>query len=576
MSGIYVSDFETTVRDGFAKVWVYANVPIENIENISFGYSIDEYMEYIFDIEPKIVFFHNLKFDGMYIIDWLLRNKFTFTENKKLLPCEFTCLVGEEGQMYSIKLYGENNSIQIWDSLKIFNFSVEDIARSFKLPIAKGSIDYNKERPEGYIPDEKELEYVSIDVKIVASAIKMFMDKGYTKMTIASNALKQFKDTITKEEWKYLFPILDSNIDAFCRKSYKGGFTYVNKKFQNKVVGMGCVYDMNSMYPYTLYYKDMPVGVPEYFIGSPPKDKLYIIRIHVTEFKLKKKHIPTLQIKGSFRYTENEYLTSGDDIDLYLTSVDYQLFKDHYNITELVEIDGYAFSSRNDLFRKYVDKYMLIKRVTEGGERQIAKLFLNGLYGKFGSKIDKISKIPYLDDETNAVKFKRTEPKYIQPIYIPVACFVTAYARDNIIRNAQRNYDRFIYCDTDSLHLLGYEIPDIPIHKSELGYYKCEGKFKKAIFIRPKTYTEKTRTTKKYISIVSNKRKLNIDIIKSVIFEDDIKCCGMSKNIVKSGQVTFDNFRENAIYEGKLKPHIIPGGVVLVETPFTIRKGKTA
>lgn len=567
---IYVADFETTVRDGFACVWLSAIINVENLEEVYYPLSIEEFYEKLYEINPDVVFFHNLKFDGMYIIDFLLRNGYVHTDARKPKKTQFTTLIGEQGEFYAINFWGENKPIKIWDSLKIFNFSVDEIAKSFNMDTLKGSIDYDMPRPHGYIPTKEEYEYVYNDVAIVAKAIKLFRDEGHNKMTVASNALSEFKNTINKNEWKYLFPLLPKSIDAFCRKSYKGGFTYANPKFQNKIIRLGCVYDVNSMYPYTLYYKDMPIGNPTYFVGEPPNDKLYIIRIHCEKLKVKNKHIPTIQIKGSFRFISTDYLRQAEDVDLYLTSVDYALFKDHYNIVGLTEIEGYSFESRNDLFRKYIDKFMEQKRNTKGGKRQIAKLFLNGLYGKFGSKIDKISKTPYIDKETNTVKFKRQTPKECDPLYIPIASFVTSYARDNIIRNAQACYDRFLYCDTDSLHLEGYDVPNIPIHDNKLGYYKCEGKFVKARYIRAKTYVENMRYEKKYISIKCDHRT-RINKLRSCIFIDEFKCAGMSKNIVKSGVVTFDNFKEGTEYEGKLKPKAIPGGVVLEPIPFTIK-----
>lgn len=568
---IYVADFETTVRDDFACVWLSALINVDNTDEVYYQSSIEEFYEKLYEINPDIVFFHNLKFDGMYILDFLLRNGFSHSQERKPKPTEFTTLIGEQGEFYSLTFWGENKPIKVWDSLKIFNFSVDEIARSFNMDTLKGSIDYNAPRPYGYIPTDEEIKYVYHDVLIVAKAIKMFRDEGHVKMTVASNALSEFKSTINKKDFKYLFPKLQANVDAFCRRSYKGGFTYVNPKYQNKIITLGCVYDMNSMYPYTLYYKDMPVGTPHYFIGKPPNDKLYIIRVHCEKISVKENHIPTIQIKGSFRFVSTDYLTNAEDIDLYLTSVDYKLFLDHYNVVGLTEIEGYSFESRDDLFRVYIDKFMEQKRTSKGGKRQIAKLFLNGLYGKFGSKIEKISKVPYLDDESDVVKFKRMQPKQTEPLYIPIASFVTAYARDNIIRNAQECYDRFLYCDTDSLHLIGYDIPNIPIHDSELGYYKCEGKFIKARYIRAKTYVEQIMYQKKYVSIKCN-HKVIVGKLRSCIFLDDIKCAGMSKSIVKSGVVNFDNFKAGTEYEGKLKPKAIRGGVVLEEIPFTIKE----
>ena len=195
------------------------------------------------------------------------------------------------------------------------------------------------------------------------------------------------------------------------------------------------------------------------------------------------------------------------------------------------------------MFKDYIDYYMQIKMETKGADRQIAKLFLNGLYGKFGTKPEKRKKYPIMYE--GKVKMIMGEKENTGSIYIPVACFVTAWARDNIIRNAQKVYNRFIYCDTDSLHLVGFELPDIPIDDKKLGYYKQESLFRNGKYLRPKTYIEE------------------IDGKLSV------KCCGMNKDIAKT--VTQSNFYKGAVFEGKLVPKIVPGGVVLQPTTFTIQ-----
>lgn len=94
------------------------------------------------------------------------------------------------------------------------------------------------------------------------------------------------------------------------------------------------------------------------------------------------------------------------------------------------------------------------------------------------------------------------------PVYIPVASFITAYARNKTIRSAQKVYDRFIYADTDSLHLTGLEYPeDLEIHDTKLGAWAHESTFIRAKFIKPKTYIED-----------------NGDFL-------DVKACGMPDNI---------------------------------------------
>ena len=59
--------------------------------------------------------------------------------------------------------------------------------------------------------------------------------------------------------------------------------------------------------------------------------------------------------------------------------------------------------------------------------------------------------------------------------------------------------------------------------------------------------------------------------IKAVFYQNEVKCCGLPKNLIKQGKVTFENFRMGAEYYGKLLPKTIPGGVVLEETTFTIK-----
>ena len=78
------------------------------------------------------------------------------------------------------------------------------------------------------------------------------------------------------------------------------------------------------------------------------------------------------------------------------------------------------------------------------------------------------------------------QPETRVPLYIPVGTFVTSYARNVTIRAAQKCYYRFIYADTDSLHLIGKEIPPIDVDQLKLGAFKLESVFTKAKFLRSK------------------------------------------------------------------------------------------
>ena len=272
-------------------------------------------------------------------------------------------------------------------------------------------------------------------------------------------------------------------------------------------------------------------------------------------FELKPGHLPTLQLKNNRRYVETEYLTTSrvkqgnywdnEPVEMWLTSVDYALLLDHYDIDEVTYINGFKFKGVVGLFKDYIDHWMHIKETTTGALRQLAKLMLNSLYGKFATNPKAMKKYPYLDED-NVVRYKFSDPELRDPVYTAMGAFITAYARDKTIRSAQAVYDRFIYADTDSLKLVGYEEPEgLDIHPTHLGAWKDEGDFTDSKWIRAKTY----------MVTVDGKTK--------------VTCAGMPDNVKE--QVTYDNFRSGSTFDGKLMPRRYPGGIVLEETTFTIK-----
>ena len=133
-------------------------------------------------------------------------------------------------------------------------------------------------------------------------------------MTIGSNALTDFKKILSKSKFEHLFPSLDYEIDKDLRKSYKGGFTYLNPIYKEKDVENITVLDVNSLYPSVMYEKKLPFGEPIFFNGKYEEDKVYNLYIQMItcSFKIKKNKIPTIQIKHNLNYKSNEYLESSN------------------------------------------------------------------------------------------------------------------------------------------------------------------------------------------------------------------------------------------------------------------------
>lgn len=560
----YVSDFETTTKEDDCRVWAYGCMEIGNKKNLVIGTKIEDFMDWC-KKEKCDIYFHNLKFDGSFIVNWLLHNGYTHSDDG--LPMTFNTIISNMGQWYMIDIcYGYKGKkklhTKIYDSLKKLPFSVDVIGKAFNLGSNKVEVDpefYTRERNENHEITEEEYLYIYSDLEVMADALEIQFNQGLKAMTSGSDSLKGYKDVIGTKTFEKLFPILSLEDNEEIRWCYRGGFTWLNERYANKDIGGGIVFDVNSLYPSQMYYQPLPFGKPIKFNGKYVEDEAYpLYTQHIRcEFILKEGYIPTIQLKNQgLMFKQNEYLKSskGETVDLYLTNIDLKLIEEHYDLYNVEYVGGWKFRSKVGMFKEFIDKWMLVKATNKGAIRMLAKLMLNSLYGKFATNPKVTGKVPYLkEDGSNGFTLPKDEngnvvDEFKDPVYTPIGVFVTSYARNLTIRTAQKCYDRIIYCDTDSIHLEGTEIPVVikdVIDDNKLGYWKHESTFQRARFIRQKTYIEE------------------IDGKLHVI------CAGMPDRIKE--KVTWENFHVGFSANGKMLPKQVKGGVVLEDTVFTLK-----
>lgn len=556
----FTADFETTTKAVDCRVWAWCLVNIDDVSEVYYGLNIETFMLQCQDLCNADIYFHNLKFDSQFIIYYLLTHGFIHTTSDELNTSEFATVINGANQFYKLQICFKKGiskkgkeyrrCINFKDSLKKLPFTVDKIAKDFKLPIQKLSIDYKAEREINHMLTNEEQRYILNDTEIMARALSIQFTQGLTKLTIGSDALSSYKKT--QKDFKYLFPELSPCIDSFCRKAYHGGWCYVNPKYQNKDLKEGQVFDVNSLYPWALYANDYPVGQPQFYNGQYIHDDeypLYIQKIRAS-FKLKKHKFPIIQLKNSRFFLDTEYVVNSDDIvELTLCNVDMNLFLENYECDVIEYVSGFKFKKESGLFASYIEQWMNVKENSEGAIRALAKLMLNNLYGKFATNPHVIEKEPVIED--GHVVYKSCNEYETGGVYIPVGLFCTAYAREKTVRTAQMVYDRFIYADTDSLHLIGHDIPDVlkdEVHPTHLGKWKRESEFARARFLKAKTYIEDENGI------------LNV------------KCAGMPDRI--KDKVTWENFKEGFTSNGKLVPVNVKGGVILEDRDFTIKKIK--
>lgn len=595
----FTADLETTTDENDCRCWVWGVNLVGDRDYFTYGTTLDEFITYCMESNNSTYYFHNLKFDGEFLITRLFelgfKHKVCNSFRDKLDTREFSTLISDKGQWYTVKICFERdgkivNQVTIKDSMKILPFSVSDIAKGFKLDYQKGEIDYDAHNGEIKPVTEEELDYLRRDVTIPALALETLFSEGLTALTTGSNALTDYKKRVTDKKFNKWFPELEYYVDKAIRKSYRGGWTYLNPQFRSVDIKRGFVLDVNSLYPSQMRNRPLPYGEPVYFEGSYSPDSIYSLYTQkfTCMFEIKPNKLPTIQMKNNLAFMPTDYLTSsnGEEVELCLTSVDLELFLDHYDVYNLEYIDGYKFKATTGLFTEYIDYWTEVKIQSKKDDNAsmyiLAKLMLNSLYGKLSLNPDVQSKIPYF--ENGRVKYRLGEKERRKGIYIPAGSFITSWARYTTITSAQKIMDayengtsdiQFVYADTDSLHCISPSgsIPDfLEIDDTALGAWKHESDFVRARFLRQKSYYETQIVSDKEFSKMEEEKQLKCYIYEGVRVIDNITVAGLSERGKKN--VTWDNFYEGVTYEGNLKAKHVKGGIVLSDAPFEFRKKK--
>ena len=539
------ADFETTTNPLDCRVWSWGSMAVDDYSDYVVGIGVGSYVAYMLSV-PSVTYFHNLAFDSSFILDYILKDGYTWVA-KNPGKGQFSTVISNMNKFYSITIVSkEGVKVELRDSLKKIPLPVRDVPKAFNLESSKGDIDYEMERPIGYLPSQQEWDYLYRDIFIIAQAMRIILASGMKRLTVGADSLAEFK-SLHGKGFERTFPVLSKTVDDDIRLAYRGGIAMPNKKWARECVGRGIVIDKNSMYPWVMRTKLLPYGKPWWSEVEDGDADLFILSLTFTA-KLKPNHIPCIQIKRSIQFNSQEFLEEvNEPTTVSITSVDLELWQEQYDL-KIWAINGYwNFKGIEGLFNDYIDKWMAVKANSTGGARTIAKLHLNSLYGKFAKNTDVTGKRPVLDD-TGTVQYVMCDHEESNPVYTAMGAFITAYARQDLIRSAQANYERFLYCDTDSLHLLGEEEPDLWLHPTELGAWKVEHDgqpFDKAVFLRAKQYCERFGD------------------------HDDVHIAGLPHEI--AAQVRLEDMLQPRTWDGKLVPKRVPGGTVLANTTFTLK-----
>lgn len=218
------ADFETCkLADGSdVHVWAWGLCDISNY-NFEHGNNINSFIDRIMtDTNVYDIGFHNLKFDGNFLLPAIYKLGYEYLSNEVFLQAweegqdlskKFTHNITSQGQWFSIIIVKETMAssstpafVHIWDTMKLFPQTLKEVGQQYCKTYKK--IDEPKEfytrlREPGHEITEEELHYLKNDCLTLAEALNVQLGMyGTLYRTRASKAFDFFKACCTTDDGK--------------------------------------------------------------------------------------------------------------------------------------------------------------------------------------------------------------------------------------------------------------------------------------------------------------------------------------------------------------------------------------
>jgi len=542
------------------------------------------------------IYAHNLStFDGVL----LLKHLFQFGKVEPLL---------HNGKIISIKLIvksenkKDNITIIFKDSYLTLTSSLRDLCTAFKVKSSKGYFPFNltdiyysgvfpkfeywtgitnkqwSELKSSYGQkmwnfQHEAIKYCELDCESLHQVLTTYNETVFNKFNVnihksltgPSLAMRIFKthflpkDTIYQLLGKIEFDIRESYtggaVDVYIPHNIKKSVPVLSKNIKGKYIVL-YYYDVNSLYPYVMANKSMPIGKPIVFDGNIRKvepDAYGFFYCNITSPDNLEHPILQRRIKTSDGMRTVAGLGSWDGW-IYSEEMDNAMKKGY--TFEIIK--GYQFE-KGEIFKEYVETLynLRLNYPKEHPMNYTAKLLMNSLYGKFGMRMetteievfncsDPIGQSSFnstfelwaesikdcitIDNYKILVRDSLITYKYNKEldlyhgmdVNIAIASAITAEAR--IFMSYFKNNPDFklYYSDTDSI-VIDSPLPDEMIG-NKLGQLKLEHKIKRAVFLAPKVYgieDENGEITIKIKGVTSDaSENINIDNLERLLSED--------------------------------------------------------
>jgi len=552
-----------------------------------YSFFITDYLNYdelILDLLKKLcvikyknykVYLHNLsRFDSVFLINTLSKVKDAIVDP-----------VITDGKVISIQLTYNNVIINFRDSYLLLPTSLKKLGLAFNnivtkdiFPVLLNDINYKGEVPDfsnfvnisledylsycknfiekDWIFKDESINYCYIDCISLYEILIKFKKLIYDHFNVSINNYSTLPSlTFGIFRTKYLkentIACINDSMFTDIKVSYTGGSVdmYIPFNNDNELI---YAYDVNSLYPFVMLSKYMPIGKPVYFKGDILKFEPEAFGFFYCEILTPDNLLhPIIQT----HFNTNDGIRTVSPLGSFSTMLFSEEVKYALSLGYKIYIKwGYTFD-KGEIFKEYIEKLYNI-RISYSKDQPmnfIAKILMNSLFGKMGQRDNFnetiiLSKSEYDIFESkfskNIVNIVELENKILvkynmkednlnldnllnkQNINVAIASAITAYSRLHMTQFKNNPDYKLFYSDTDSIYI-NRPLPDHLVSQTEIGLMKLENIIKKGIFLAPKVYALLTEDNKVIIKVKGlNKEgieQLSLEDFENLLFKDNSK-----------------------------------------------------
>lgn len=457
-------------------------------DQVYYGRTWDELKDFLKIIdryipEQKYFFIHNASFEFQYMKSVFHIKKVLSRKMRKVMTFEL-----------------DDFNIIFKCTYYMSNCALKQLPKLFKLPVEKkvGDLNYDLIRNKETELTEKELGYCEYDCLVVyyyiLEEIKTYGDVKHIPTTSTGHVRRELMNLVLKD-YKYRRIVgkainTDPIIFNRLQDAFMGGYTHANWIHADEVINNVDSYDETSAYPYVLVSYKFPSSEFRK-VNIKRKEEMssrlcYLLVVHF--YNVKSKYYNSFisaskcrEIEGA-RY-DNGRIMEAKSFIMTLTEVDFNLFYDTYDF-EYEILESYS-ATKAYLPKKFIefilDKYVKKTEYKDNPDVELEytkeKNKFNSLYGM--SVTNEIRSDVSFDDEikewmekeltNDEIKEKLEKQKKKAFLSFSYGIYVTAFARDNLIRRIMELDDYVIYADTDSIKLIeGYDKSVIDDYNKEV------------------------------------------------------------------------------------------------------------